>query len=160
MGNVDAVLQSYDDRPELLIPLLQKVQEAEGYISEEAVDAISRKLRVARSEVFGTLTFYAQFRLTPVGENLVRVCLGTACHVRGASRILSAVRDEVGLAEGQETSDDGMFTVERIACFGACSLAPVMVVNEDIYGSMTPDKARDLVRRRRKECEAANNGGE
>lgn len=130
-----------------LIPLLQKAQDAQGYITEEAIYAIADKLRIPASEVFGVLSFYAQFRLRPMGKHNVKVCRGTACHVRGAPLIITAVEDELGLDDLNDTTEDGLFTLEKIACFGACSMAPVMVVNGRTYGNMSPDKARRLIRK-------------
>lgn len=131
---------------ESLIPLLQQVQEKLGYISEEAIYAISDRLGIPAAEVFGVLTFYAQFRLTPTGKHNVKVCRGTACHVQGAQGIIAEVEEELGLREGRDTTDDLLFTVEKIACFGACSLAPVMVLDGETHGRMTPDQARRLLR--------------
>ena len=130
-----------------LIPLLQKAQEAEGFISEDAIYAIARKLRIPASEVFGVLSFYAQFRLRPMGKHNVKICRGTACHVRGSPLIVTAVEDELKLDGIEDTTPDALFTVEKIACFGACSLAPVMVVNARTYGNLSPDKARRLIRK-------------
>lgn len=130
-----------------LIPLLQKAQEAEGYVSEEAIYAIAEKLRIPASEVFGVLSFYAQFRLRPMGKHNVKICRGTACHVRGSPRIVTAVETELKLESGEDTTPDALFTVEKIACFGACSLAPVMVVDGRTYGNLSPDKARRLIRK-------------
>ncbi len=130
-----------------LIPLLQKAQEAEGYVSEEAIYAIADKLRIPASEVFGVLSFYAQFRLRPMGKHNVKICRGTACHVRGSPRIVTAVEGELQLGDGADTTPDGLFTVEKIACFGACSLAPVMVIDGRTYGNLSPDKARRLIRK-------------
>ncbi|MDH7487897.1 MAG: NAD(P)H-dependent oxidoreductase subunit E [Anaerolineae bacterium] len=130
-----------------LIPLLQKAQEAEGYVSEEAIYAIAEKLRIPASEVFGVLSFYAQFRLRPMGKHNVKICRGTACHVRGSPLIVTAVESELQLGNGEDTTPDGLFTVEKIACFGACSLAPVMVVGGRTYGNLSPDKARRLIRK-------------
>lgn len=130
-----------------LIPLLQKAQEAEGYVSEEAIYAIAEKLRIPASEVFGVLSFYAQFRLRPMGKHNVKICRGTACHVRGSPRIVTAVESELKLESGEDTTPDALFTVEKIACFGACSLAPVMVVDGRTYGNLSPDKARRLIRK-------------
>lgn len=130
-----------------LIPLLQKAQEAEGYVSEEAIYAIAEKLRIPASEVFGVLSFYAQFRLRPMGKHNVKICRGTACHVRGSPLIVTAVESELQLGGGEDTTPDGLFTVEKIACFGACSLAPVMVVDGRTYGNLSPDKARRLIRK-------------
>jgi NADH-quinone oxidoreductase subunit E len=130
-----------------LIPLLQQAQEAEGYITEDAIYGIADKLRIPASEVFGVLSFYAQFRLRPMGKHNVKICRGTACHVRGSPQLVTAVEDELKLDGVEDTTEDGLFTVEKIACFGACSLAPVMVVNGRTHGRMTPDKARRLVRK-------------
>jgi NADH:ubiquinone oxidoreductase subunit E len=129
-----------------LIPLLQKAQEAEGYVSEEAINAIAEKLSIPASEVFGVLTFYAQFRLRPMGKHNVKICRGTACHVRGSPLIVGAVEDELKLNGTEDTTPDLLFTVEKIACFGACSMAPVMVIDGHTYGALSPDKARRLIR--------------
>lgn len=127
-----------------LIPLLQKVQKALGYISEKAIFAIGEATGVPSARVFGVLTFYGQFRTQPQGRNVIKVCRGTACHVRGGPQVLRAVEDRLGISSG-ETTPDGKFTLEQIACFGSCSLAPVMVVNENVYGRLTPDKALQLL---------------
>lgn len=132
---------------ESLIPILQRVQAELGYISEEAIFAISEASDVPPAEVFGTLTFYAQFRLAPTGKHNCKVCRGTACHVRGAPAILDSVHSELKIDENSDTTQDGLFTVEQIACFGACSLAPVMVLDGHTYGRMTPSKARSLIKK-------------
>ena len=138
-----------------LIPILQKVQTAFGYISEEAVFDISDGIGLPPAEVFGVLTFYAQFRQQPVGKHTCKVCRGTACHVRGAPAILTSMQDELGLDESTDTTRDGLFTLEEIACFGACSLAPVAVIDGTTYGRMTPSRARKLIRKV-KEVEGAH----
>ena len=130
-----------------LIPLLQEVQVEMGYVPKEAITEISKELHVSTSEIFGVLTFYAQFRLNPTGEHMVKICSGTACHVRGAPLIIDAVEDELGLADGEETTEDNEFTVEKVACFGACSLAPVMIIDDETKGNITPDQARRMVRK-------------
>ncbi|MDZ4160140.1 MAG: NADH-quinone oxidoreductase subunit NuoE [Anaerolineaceae bacterium] len=130
-----------------LIPLLQRVQAQEGYVSKEAITAISRHLRLSTSEIFGVLTFYTQFRLKPLGRHTIKVCRGTACHVRGAPFIINAVEDELNLDGAEDTTPDGDFTFEKIACFGACALAPVVVIDEQTQGAMTPDKMRRLLRK-------------
>lgn len=141
---MQAVLSDSEDGQGGLIPLLQKVQGEFGYVPEEAIFGISDVLGVPASEVFGVLTFYAQFRLTPQGRNLVRVCRGTACHVRGSPRILQAMERCLGIRSGETTA--GLeFSLEDIGCFGSCSLAPVMVVNQDTYGRLTPEKAVQIV---------------
>ncbi len=130
-----------------LIPLLQQVQTEKGYVPQEAITEISEQLRVSTSEIFGVLTFYAQFRLKPVGKHMVKICRGTACHVRGAPFIIDAVEEELGLSDGNDTTKDHEFTVEKVACFGACSLAPVMILDEETKGSITPDQARRMIRK-------------
>ena len=130
-----------------LIPLLQQVQVEMGYVPKEAITEISKELLVSPSEIFGVLTFYSQFRLNPTGKPMVKICSGTACHVRGAPLIIDAVEDELGLENGEETTEDNEFTVEKVACFGACSLAPVIIIDEDTKGNITPDQARKMVRK-------------
>ncbi len=145
--SLNSILTSAGRDRNALIPLLQQVQGEMGYVPKEAILAISEHLRAPTSEIFGVLTFYAQFRLKPVGKHMVKVCRGTACHVRGAPFILNAVEDELKLTGSEDTTPDGEFTMEKIACFGACSLAPVMVVDNDTSGHMTPDRARRLIRK-------------
>ncbi len=130
-----------------LIPLLQQVQTEMGYVPKEAISEISKELRVSPSDIYGVLTFYAQFRMKPVGKHMVKICRGTACHVRGAPLIIDAVDEELGLTDGGDTTKDGEFTVEKVACFGACSLAPVMIIDEDTKGNITPDQARKMIRK-------------
>lgn len=140
---MQAVLSDSEDGQGELIPLLQKVQGEFGYVPEEAIFGISDVLGVPASEVFGVLTFYAQFRLTPQGRNLVRVCRGTACHVRGSPRILQAVERCLGIRSG-ETTADLEFTLETVACIGACALAPVTVLNDSVHGQMSARKVEEL----------------
>lgn len=147
-----------------LIPLLQQVQVEMGYVPKEAITEISKELRVSTSEIFGVLTFYAQFRLKPTGKHMVKICSGTACHVRGAPLIIDAVEEDLKLEEGEDTTPDGEFTVEKVACFGACSLAPVMIIDNETKGNITPDQARRMVKKiiktQAKESAAGKNGGE
>ena len=142
-GAVDAVVSRGPGGPEALIPQLQAVQKELGYLPEEAIVAISERTGVSTSEVFGTLTFYAQFRLKPQGRNVVRVCRGTACHVRGAARVLDALQRVLGISDG-ETTPDMEYTLETVACVGACALAPTMVVNDEVHGHMTPQKVEEM----------------
>ncbi len=127
-----------------LIPLLQEVQERLGYISQEAVGQVADHLKLSASEVFGVATFFSQFRFTKPGRHTIKVCLGTACHVRGGARILDFVQDELQVKPGG-TTEDGRFSLERIACFGCCALAPVVVVDDKVYGKMTPFKAMKIL---------------
>ena len=130
-----------------LIPLLQQVQVEMGYVPRDAISEISKELRVSTSDIFGVLTFYSQFRMTPAGKHQVKICRGTACHVRGAPLIIDAIEEELGLDDEHDTTEDGEFTLEKVACFGACSLAPVMIIDENTKGNITPDQARRMVRK-------------
>jgi len=127
-----------------LIPVLQKVQEELGYLPEEAVSEIAYFLGVSESEVYGVASFYAQFRFIRQGDHTIKVCQGTACHVQGGPRILAAVERELSIQSG-ETTEDYKFSLERVACFGSCALAPVMVVDKTVYGRMTTAKARKIL---------------
>ena len=118
-----------------LVPLLQKAQEEEGYISLESVKRIARKLRISENEIFGVTTFYTQFRLQPPGKYNIKVCLGTACHVGGGQNFMEVMKTNKNLSHG-ETSPDQKFSLERVACLGCCALAPVVVVNDEVHGRM------------------------
>lgn len=127
-----------------LIPVLQAVQDEYGYIPPEAVEPISDSLRIPPSRVQGVLTFYSQFYTEPQGRNKVTVCRGTACHVRGGRGVLRVVQKILGLQDGQ-TSEDYEYSLETVACLGACALSPVMVVNENIYGRMNPKRIENIL---------------
>jgi len=127
-----------------LIPILQEAQEKFGYLPAEAMRKFARFLRLPESTVFGVSTFYAQFKLIPTGKRLVKVCRGTACHVRGGARILREVERRLGIKPG-ETTSDLEYTLETIACFGSCALAPVMVADKDVYGRMTTTKVGQIL---------------
>lgn len=128
-----------------LIPLLQSAQESYGYIPEKAISYISELTGIPAAEIYGVITFYSQFRLKPPGKNIIRVCEGTACHVNGARSVLSVLRDELGISL-DETTDDGMFTLQSVACLGCCSLAPVMMINDETYGNLTTAKIKKALR--------------
>lgn len=145
LGQLREILKETSDRRDALIPVLQEVQEHYGYVPPESIPLIARGLRLSPTEVQGVLTFYAQFSLTPRGRNVVRVCRGTACHVRGGRGVLRVVRNILGIEEGQ-TTEDLKFTLETVACLGACALAPVMVVNQTYYGSMNPKRIEAILR--------------
>ena len=127
-----------------LIPILQKVQEAERFLSPEAITEISPFLDISESDIYSVASFFTQFRFTRPGDHTVKVCLGTACHVRGGERILEGVERELNIQPGQ-TTDDFKFSLERVACFGCCALAPVMVIDQDVYSRMTPVKAKEVL---------------
>ncbi len=127
-----------------LIAILQEVQTGFGYLPEEAMQRVAQFIRVPESEVYGVATFYGQFRLTPGGRRTIRVCQGTACHVQGGTRILAAVENELGVARGGMTPD-GAFSLETVACLGACALAPNMTINGEVHGKMTPQKVAETL---------------
>ncbi|MCD6276383.1 MAG: NADH-quinone oxidoreductase subunit NuoE [Thermoplasmata archaeon] len=141
-------IYNYEQNPSSLIPLLQKTQENFGYLPKEALEEISRYLRVPLSRVYGVATFYAQFRFEPLGKYVIKICHGTACHVNGAVNISQAITEELGIEEGQ-TTEDGLVTLERVACLGCCSLAPVVMINNKVFGKLTPEKVRKLIKKLR-----------
>ena len=136
------VLEKYATVPGSLITILQQAQQIYGYLSEEAILYISRRTGILPAKIYGVATFYAQFRLKPIGKYLIMLCKGTACHVNGADRIEEAVCEHLGITDG-ETTEDGIFTLNNVACLGCCSLAPVMMVKstegEETYGNLTKD---------------------
>lgn len=130
--------------PSLLIPLLQDIQEICGYLPEEELHKVAHHTRLSVSRVYGVATFYNQFRLRPLGKHLIRVCRGTACHVKGSFDILTTLENELGIKAG-ETSKDKMFTIETVACIGACSIAPVISIDNEFYGGLTVKKVQKLI---------------
>ena len=135
-----------------LIPILQETQEELGYLPEGAMSEISKFLGIAESVTFGVATFYAQFKFAPTGRKIVKVCRGTACHVRGGARILSEIERRLGIKPG-ETTKDLEYSLETIACFGSCALAPVVVVSDNVYGRMTPSKVAEILGNKEKKSE-------
>ncbi|WP_018085347.1 NADH-quinone oxidoreductase subunit NuoE [Desulfurispora thermophila] len=133
-------LEKYKNMRGALIPLLQEAQEIYGYLPKEVMQLISRELGIPFSKTYGVATFYAQFHLKPRGRNIIRVCQGTACHVRGGAKILEEVKDKLQVKVGDSTADL-RYTLETVACIGACGLAPAMMVNDDTHGRLTPEKA-------------------
>lgn len=128
----------------MTIPALQEAQVLWGYIPRAAMELIARELDVPMSKVYGVATFYAQFHLEPRGRHVIRICLGTACHVRGAEEVLHAMREHLGINPGG-TTKDLKFTLERVACLGACGLAPTVMIDEHTYGRLTPEGVKDLL---------------
>ena len=141
----DNVMKNYTGAESQLIPLLQKLQEAYGYLPQDVIQRLSEKTGIFVSQIMGVVTFYSQFRLKPVGKNIVRVCFGTACHVNGAENIADAICRELNIELGG-TTEDKMFTVESVACLGCCSLAPVIMINDETHGRLSPDSARNVIR--------------
>ncbi len=145
MAKLDEVLAKHTGKPGALIPVLQQAQDVFGYLPREAITRVADKLSLPLSQVYGVATFYAQFHLKPRGRNIIRVCVGTACHVRGASLLLDSIRDQLGI-EGGETTSDLKYTLEPVACIGACGLAPVLMFNDQTHGRLTPDKIAQLLK--------------
>lgn len=139
------ILERHERRRDRLIPILQEVQEEFGYLPEEQLKAIAAVLDLPAAHVFGVATFYTHFALEARGKYVVKLCDGTACHVKASIPILEALQKRLGLSDRKKTSADALFTVETVACLGACGLAPVMVINEEVFGQMTPQRAVELV---------------
>lgn len=140
------VLAKYNGMPGSLMPILQDIQNIYGYLPETVLQKISRDTKTPMSRIYGIATFYSQFRLEPIGRNLIKVCHGTACHVAGAENITLALETELGI-KNEQTTEDNQFTLESVACLGCCSLAPVIMVNEDTHGSLTPDKSKKVIKK-------------
>lgn len=147
------ILDRYEKGEGNLISLLQDIQAELGYIPEEAVNWFSERLDLPPSRFFGVATFYAQFHLKPRGKNVISVCCGTACHVKGGSKIVERLQRDLGLTSEGETTPDGKFTVEVVRCVGACSLAPVVIVNDRVHSEMTVDSSSKLIKKLIKEVE-------
>ena len=143
---LEPVFSEFEGDSHALVTILQRAQEIYGYLPIDVIYRIAERQGVSPAKVMGVATFYSQFRLKPVGKNLILLCKGTACHVNGADSIAAALKDELGIEDGG-TTEDGLFSLKEVACLGCCSLSPVMMINETAYGSLTPQKARDIVRR-------------
>ncbi len=144
-NEVCEILDRFQNDSAKLIPILQAVQEVYRYLPQEVLAYIATALGIPPARVFGVATFYAHFALTPKGKYVIRLCDGTACHVKRSSGILDALRRRLGLDENNPTTPDQLFTVETVACLGACGLAPVMLINDTVHGQVTPDMAVELV---------------
>ena len=141
---IDAIVENHkDNKP--IVAILQDVQEEYRYIPREAFDYLAEKLDVSLAKLFSIATFYENFSLTPKGKYVIKICDGTACHVRKSIPILNALKKELKLADGEKTTEDLLFTVENVSCLGACGLAPVLTVNDKVYPAMTPEKAIELL---------------
>ncbi len=142
---LDEVLSQYKDIKGSLITILQKAQDIYGYLPTDVIYHVANKTGNTPAKVMGVATFYTQFRLKPIGKYLIMLCQGTACHVNGSEKIEAAICEELNIKDG-ETTEDGLFTLKCVACLGCCSLSPVMMINEDTYGSLTPEKAISILR--------------
>ena len=154
--SVCAVLEKYGRDPHMLITILQEIQSEYTYLPQDVMAYVATALGITPSTVFGVATFYSHFTLDPKGKYVIKVCDGTACHVRKSTDIIKTILDELGLTEKKHTTDDMLFTLEQVACIGACGLAPVMTANEDVHGAMTVEKTIELIKRIKEEEAAAN----
>jgi NADH:ubiquinone oxidoreductase subunit E len=143
---LESILNDYVKDKGNIINVFQNIQETFGYIPEKAVNRISKKLDIPASRLFGILTFYSQFHLKPTGENVITVCRGSACHVNGSERLLNRLLLELGIPPSEDTTEDFKFTVEKVNCIGACSMAPVILINNEVCGKMTFDKLVKKIR--------------
>jgi len=151
VGEMDAIVTKYGHKAANIIPMLQDIQAKYRYLPREAFFYLAEKLGVSTAKIYSVATFYENFSLEPQGKYVIKICDGTACHVRKAVPILARLREELGLSEIKTTTDDLMFTVETVACLGACGLAPVMTVNGKVYPAMTPEKASELLAKLKEE---------
>ncbi len=144
LSQIDSIIEPYLGKKEMVIPILQKVQEHFGYLPRPAMEHVALRMHIPLSRLYGVTTFYSQFKLKPRGRNIIRVCKGTACHIQGSPKISERIEDILDVESG-ETTDDLRFTLEEVACIGCCALAPVIMVNDDPHGRLTPDKVKDIL---------------
>lgn len=137
---VTAILTRYRENEGNLISILQDIEHEFGYLREDVIYRVSEHLDVPPAKFYGVATFYAQFHLKPKGKNVITACCGTACHVKGSERLINSLVKELAIPQGEDTSEDLRFTVEKVNCVGACSIAPVIIINKTVHGKMTPDK--------------------
>lgn len=143
---VDKILSSHSKKQQAIIAILQDIQEEYHYLPREVFPYLAQELGMSEARIFSVATFYENFSLEPKGKYIIKICDGTACHVRKSIPILERLRSELGLSEEKKTTDDLNFTVETVSCLGACGLAPVLMVNDVVYSAMTPDKASELLK--------------
>lgn len=137
---LQGILDNFTENEGNLISILQDIETQFGYLPESAIMWISERLDIPPAKFYGIATFYAQFHLKPKGKNIITACCGTACHVKGSERLINSLVKELDIPSGEDTSEDMKFTVEKVNCVGACSIAPVIIVNKAVHGKMTPDK--------------------
>ena len=144
ISTLDIEKKDENQRKGLLIQILHKAQDIFGFLPDTVQTYIANKLGISPAKVFGVVTFYSYFTMVPKGKHVINVCMGTACYVRGAEKIIEALKKEIGIEPGQ-TSDDGMWTLTSLRCVGACGLAPVMMIDDEVYGKVTPDQVKSLI---------------
>ncbi len=144
--NLDEILAAHNYDPSLVIAIMQDIQKEYRYLPQDALCYVAKKLKISEAKIYGVATFYENFSLEPKGKYVIKICDGTACHVRKSIPILEEIRNQLGVTAEKPTTDDMMFTVETVSCLGACGLAPVCTVNDVVYPSMTPEKARVMLK--------------
>lgn len=147
---VKEILQKHNSEPSALIQILNNIQEEEGYLPRDAIDTVSAELNIPLSKIYGVITFYEHFKLIKPGKHIVTVCMGTACFVKGAKQLIQTIENTLGIKTG-ETTEDGNFSAQRVACLGCCALAPVVQIDGEVHGQMTPAKLQRLLNRIAKE---------
>ena len=148
---IDAILEHHGKNPQAIIAILQEIQEHFHYLPRDIFEYLAKELDIPEARIFSVATFYENFSLEPKGKYVIKICDGTACHVRRSIPILERLRSELGLSESKKTTDDLNFTVETVSCLGACGLAPVLTVNDVVHSAMTPDKASELLKQLKEE---------
>ena len=151
LAPVDDILKAFPEKKGMLIPILQGVQDVYGFVPEGVANNVADEMGVYRSQVYGILTFYTQFHLSPRGRQTIRACAGTACHVKGGKQVILRMEGELGVGHGG-TTEDGLFSFEHVACIGACGLAPVIMVDDDAFGHLDPNKAESVIKKLRREA--------
>lgn len=142
---IEAIIDKHGDKKGVLIPLLQEIQEIEGYLSRETMQYLADRTGIGAADIYGVATFYTMFRLKPQGKHTIRVCKGTACHVSGANTIKNALTSELQLSDQEDTTADNKFTLFEVACLGCCSLAPVIMIDKTTYGKLNPEKISEIL---------------
>ena len=146
-SEIDIAINKFIGKKGALIPLLQDVQTIEGYLSKDAISYVAEKTGIKLAHIYGVATFYSMFRLKPQGKHIIRVCKGTACHVSDANSIMTEINNQLGLSGDEDTTKDRKFTVVPVACLGCCSLAPVIMIDDNTYGRLTPDSIGKILKR-------------
>lgn len=141
---IDRIIEKYINKPGSLISILQEIQEIYNYLPKDVLNIIAQETKIKPAKIYGVATFYKQFRLNPIGKFLILLCQGTACHVNGSKKVEDTIYDELKIKDG-ETTEDGLFTLNNVACLGCCSLSPVMMINEETYGNLTPESVKEII---------------
>jgi len=149
-SEIKKIIKPLEYKKGALISILQQVQKKYGYLPREAISILAEELKISENEIYGVATFYSQFKFNKPGKYQIKACQGTACHVRGARKILGEIEQNLKITHN-ETTEDGLFSLEKVACMGCCALAPVMVVNDEVYGTCTPTKVRKTIDDSKKE---------